>query len=112
VSQTTTKHPLSRARSRLAELLSSIHFGRILDLHVRGGEPVLDDPRHAPRIVRTVKLSGSNQPRPRIPFDPLQKREIADLLRLLDDVGDGVIGRLEIAHGLPLFAEVHEPAAA
>ncbi len=96
------------ARRRLIELLSHIHFGRLLDLHVRRGQPLLDDPARAPRVVRTVKLSGTNQSASRVTTEPLAKREVTDLLRLLDDVGDGLIGRIEVAHGLPLFAEVTE----
>ncbi len=93
------------ARDRLVALLAHVHFGRILDLHVRNRQPVFEDP--APNVIRTVKLSGISQPPPSTAAVAL-RREVADLFGLLDALDDGVIGRIEIAHGVPLFIEVHE----
>jgi hypothetical protein len=102
------KTRLSPARQRLVDLLGHVHFGRVLDLHIRDGEPLFDP---APRVVRTVKLSGIKQSLPQAtPADVALNRELVKLLQLLDGTSDGVIGRIEVAHGLPLFAEVHESA--
>ncbi len=98
------KSPLSPARRRLIALLQAIHFGRILDLHVQDGQPLFDEP--PPKVIRTIKLAGTSQLRPSTTAIP--KREIIDQFEVLDSLGTGVIGRIEIAHGVPLFAEVHE----
>jgi hypothetical protein len=102
---------LSEARRRLARLIQTTHFGRICDLHVRGGEPAFDPP---PLIIRTVKLAGRPEPRPRTatPGGGFLPHEVVDLLEHLALAGDAVIQRLEIAHGLPLFFEIREPIAA
>jgi hypothetical protein len=93
----------SIARQKLVALISAVHFGRVLDLYVRDHEPLLDNP--APKVIRTIKLAGISQPRPATATVPM-KREIADLLDLLDRMGDGLIARIEVAHGVPLFVEV------
>jgi hypothetical protein len=64
-------------------------------------------------VTRTLKMSAvENTPRPRAAeadFD-LRASELA-LMAHLDAIGDGVIGRLEVAHGLPLLVEVCDRAA-
>ena len=37
-----TKQSLSPARRRLVELMQEVNFGRIEGLHVRDGEPILE----------------------------------------------------------------------
>ena len=99
-----TKSSLSPARRRLVELLQRINFGRIEAFDVSDGDPILT-PR--PRVVRTVKFGGDNGPRPEAALGdfPL-KRQILDLMTLLDEVGDGRIASIEVARGLPLKADV------
>jgi hypothetical protein len=100
------KSSLSPARKRLVSLLDFIHFGRLEELHVCRGEPSFDP---APRAIRTVKIAGTVQPPRRPSPDFILCREINDLLALLSTLRDGIIGRIEVAHGLPLFVEVSEP---
>ena len=52
------KSHLSPPRRRLIELMQSINFGRLENLRVRGGEPVLSDPDVV--IVREIKFAGQN----------------------------------------------------
>ena len=94
---------------RLVALLTSIGFGRIEQLTIRGGEPIFDD---ALRVIRTIKIAGTRQPALRPDGDPALRREPLDLIALIQRVGDGVLSRIEIAHGLPLFVEVVEPMPA
>ena len=58
-----TKAALSEPRRRLVELMQSINFGRIEDLIVVGGDPVLDP---LPRMVQEIKFGGENGPRPEL----------------------------------------------
>jgi len=102
---------LSAAGRRLADLVFAVHFGRILDLHVRAGEPVFDGP--APRVVRMVKLAGRPEPHPGpVPADHALRPETVDLLDQLRRLGDGVVTRLEVAHSIPLYVELADPAPA
>lgn len=98
---------LSKARLRLVTLLSHIRFGRLENLSVRNGEPVFDPDL---RVVRTVKIAGTQQQPRRQSEAHTVGREVTDLLALLDTMGTGMIGRIEIAHGLPLFVELREAA--
>ncbi|OWK39416.1 hypothetical protein [Fimbriiglobus ruber] len=83
---------------------SSLNFGRVEGLIVRGGDPVLS-PR--PCIVREFKFAGENSPRPEggLATFALKKQHL-DLFALLDSIGDGMIHVLTIKHGLPFHAEL------
>ena len=99
-----TKSGLSPARQRLVELLQRLNFGRIENLQVRGGEPVLDP---LPRVTREHKFAGENGPRPEAArADCRLKSQVADLMHLLDDIGDGTIAVLSVKHGVPFHAEL------
>jgi hypothetical protein len=81
--------------------MQAIGFGRLERLYVRSGEPLFDP---APLILRTLKLAGSgiNEPRPELSLqDFVLKREVQELFRQLDALGDGVVERIEVVHGLP-----------
>jgi hypothetical protein len=95
---------LSPAQRRLVELIQSINYGRIENILVRGGEPVLDPP---PRVVREIKFSGTNDPRPeRGLADFALKEQHRELFRVLDQLGDGVLAVLTVKAGLPFLAEL------
>jgi hypothetical protein len=101
---------LSPARQRLVELIRFVHFGRIENLTVRAGEPVFDPP---PLVIRTVKIAGHSEPRPQTAAeDFVLRREVSELLEHLQRLGNGIVNRIEIAHGIPLHLEVQENPAA
>ena len=90
---------LSPERRSLVALCQSLPFGRLENLRVAGGEPILDPP---PRIVREVKLGGENDPRPELAQgDFVLKSQLVDLFFEFDKLGDGNILVLEVKHGLP-----------
>jgi len=98
--------PLSHARQRLVHLLTRVHFGRIEALHICNGEPVFEPP---PRVTRTLKVGGHNEPRTEAAArDLVLKASVAELLVHIEQIGDGLVERIEIAHGLPLLLEVPE----
>jgi len=95
----TTKQSLSETRRRLLELIQWVGFGRIENLRVGAGEPILDPP---PVIVREHKFGGDNGPHPKLQaHDFLLKEQVIDLFQQLDAVGDGTIAVLDVRHGLP-----------
>lgn len=105
----TMKTDLSPTRQRLVEKMQRLNFGHIEGLHVRNGEPVFDPP---PRVIRDVKFGGENRPRPEVTKSDFSlKVEVMDLFAHLEEVGDGVITRLEIQRGLPFRMAVEEAVA-
>lgn len=103
-----TKTDLSPARRRLVNLFLRINFGRIEDLIVRDGEPVFDP---ATRVIREVKMAGGdNGMRSELLDDNYALRpQHLELMRVLDEVRDGTIPKLECKHGVPFYGEVLEP---
>ena len=103
------KSDLTPARRRLIELAQRVNFGRIENLRVREGEPVFDPP---PRVIREVKFGGENRPRPEAAkSDFALKTEMVNLFEHLKEVGNGMITRLEIQHGLPFRMAFEEAVA-
>ena len=108
---------LSSPRHRLVKLLQFVNFGRIEGIRVRGGEPVLDG--NGLLIFRTVKLRGGgdregdpNQPRRSAAAGNFAlKREVLALFKQLDQIKDGLVRRLDVAHGLPMLIEVEQEVA-
>jgi len=98
-----TKKSLSPAWQALVALCHRLNFGRILDLTVRGGEPILDPP---PLAMKGVKFGGDNGPRPEaaLPDFPLKAQHL-DLIHHARSVGDGVICEITVKHGLPFGGE-------
>jgi len=103
-----TQRGLSEPRRQFVRLMQWLLFGRITNLPVRGGEPVLDP---WPRCVREYKLGGENGRHPKYWTDDfLLKEQHVDLFRQFDAIGDGMISVLEVKHGLPFRMELSEPA--
>ena len=104
-----SKQNLSVARRQLVGLMHRINFGRIFDLEVRDGQPVMDPP---PRVVREIKFGGDNGPRPEVAkADFTLKAQVRDLFAQLEALGDGVIPCIEIQRGLPFRMTVEEVCA-
>lgn len=101
-----TKLSLSASQKQLVELMQSLNFGRIEQLPVRDGEPVLDSP---PRVVREFKFGGENGPRPELAAgDFLLKGQVVDLFRHFAQLGTVTIEVLEVKNGLPFRMLVAE----
>jgi hypothetical protein len=97
---------LSSERRSLLRLLRSIAFGRIENLRVRGGEPIVDSDT---RWVRVVKLNAVRQDEGSGSTDEyIIKAHVAALFREFELLQDGLILRVEVRHGLPVLAEVFE----
>lgn len=89
--------------------MQRINFGRIENLTIRDGDPVLDP---MPHLVREVKFGGDNGPRPERASDNfLLKTQVLELFQHLDQLASGVIAVLDIKHGLPFRMLLVEAAA-
>src|SRR5262245_21350499 len=103
------KAALSDSRRRLVVMMQGINFGRIEGLDVRNGNPVLDPP---PRVIREITFGGENGPRPEFNAGNfLLKSQVVELLKQLDQLGDGTVEVLEVKHGLPFRMIIEEAAA-
>jgi hypothetical protein len=88
--------------------MQQVNFGRIEQLQVRSGVPLFNPP---PRVIRKLKLGADNAPRPEYEFDDfLLKRQTAELLTVIQQMGDGEVLVIDVRHGLPFSLEIeHRP---
>lgn len=95
---------------RLIELMQRVNFGRIANIPIRNGDPVLDP---LPRIIREVKFGGDNKPRPESELsDFTLKKQVQEFFEELDRIGNGMIEILIVKHGLPFSMQVAVNASA
>jgi len=100
------KSSLPAGRQRLLEMMQALNFGRIEHLSVADGEPVFHPP---PKVTREVKFGADNGPRPELSLDDfVLKAEVHELFDAINEIGNGIIERIEIRHGLPFRMIVAE----
>lgn len=101
-----SKQQLSSSRTRLLEMMQALNFGRIENLSVTAGDPVFDPP---PKVIRELKFGSTNGTRPELSLDDfVLKAEVRELFDAITGIGDGVIERIEVRHGLPFRMIVAE----
>lgn len=100
------KSSLPPGRRRLIEMMQALNFGRIEQLSIADGEPVVDPP---PKRMREVKFQAENGARPELSLDDFAlKAEVRELFDAITEIGDGIIERIEVRHGLPFRMIVAE----
>ena len=86
--------------------MQELNYGRIEDLAIRSGEPILDP---TPRVVRHIKLGGDNSPRPELKHsDFALKAQLVELFELFAQIENGRIETLEVQSGLPFRLVVEQ----
>ena len=79
--------------------MQEIRFGRIEDLLLVGGEPVVDPP---PRILEDLRLDRpEHEPLPMPGEDFILKEHVVRLFQAFDRIGSGVILWVDVREGLP-----------
>lgn len=97
---------ITEAQKRLLQLMQEVHYGRIEDLVICNGEPVMGLPV---KILRDVKLSGECSRKPILADrDYLDKPQVVEMLRQFHRLGDGVVQLVEIHDGLPFRIHIVE----
>ena len=97
---TESKGALSKPRQALIEQMQEILFGRIEQLEIRDGEPVLDPPA---RVLKEIVFGKSNGPHPALAkSDFALKEQVVELFRFFDRERTLTIEALVIQHGLPV----------
>jgi hypothetical protein len=90
---------LSIQRQLLVRCCQRIDFGKILELVVRGGQPVFTDQT---QVMIDIKLDSDPVARPEGELDDFALS--AEILRLcsgLDNIRDGIIEQVEVRAGIP-----------
>ena len=104
-----TASALSPARQKLVRLIQHINFGKLVNLHVRGGEPVFHPP---PKVTRDIafRAGADNGPHPDVYLrDSILRAQHLELFRQLDQLGDGLVEQISVADGLPARMTVGLP---
>lgn len=102
----TSKAHLPEPRRRLLELMQRTGFGRIENLVIRSGDPVVDPP---PLTIREIRFGGENGPRPELAMaDYRLKSQVVELFAEFDRLADRTIDVLIIKYGLPFRMEIRE----
>ncbi|MBL8822442.1 MAG: hypothetical protein JNJ77_07640 [Planctomycetia bacterium] len=94
------KSHLSKSQQRLLQVFQELNFGKIQQLHVKAGEPLLTP---SPRILKDLKIPGANDARVESHLKDFElKREHLEFFHHLHALGDGVLELIEVRHGLPV----------
>ena len=94
---------LSPAQRWLVYLMHLHQFGRIENMLVRGGEPILNGDMV---VVRVARFGGGTDAAKVTRTDEFElKRQVRDLFEELDHLQDGTVILLEFRHGLPFLLE-------
>jgi hypothetical protein len=93
---------LSPAQRWLVDLMHLHQFGRIENMLVRGGEPILNSDV---RVVRVARL-GSGTDGAKVTRTEFElKKQVCDLFEELAQLENGTVILLEFRHGLPFLLE-------
>jgi len=102
-------HHLSEPRRRLLRMMQKLGHGRIRQLPVDDGEPVLDPP---PKLERIHLFGRRTRRSPRRPgADFVLKNKLVELFEIFDRDRTFVITELVVEDGLPVRMTVAESAS-
>lgn len=102
-----THSSLSKPEQQLVSLMRRVWCGRLTQVPVQNGQPVLAPPMKVTRLVK-LRLGEDSVAKAASP-DFTLKQEVVELFRQTRALRQGMIERLEVMHGLPTVAELSEP---
>lgn len=103
------KSNLSPDHQKLLELMQNINFGRIENILVEDGRPVITTDT---RVEREIRLGGVIGSRPELESKNFAlKQAQVEMFNLIAQMDEGCISRIEVKHGLPFLMRVAQPAA-
>jgi hypothetical protein len=88
------------------DLIREHQFGRIENMSVRAGQPILD---RELKVVRVARLGGERGPNVPGADEFELKQSVRDLFEELARLGNGIVVRLDFRHGLPFLMETAIP---
>jgi hypothetical protein len=105
-----TPQDLTPAQPGLVQIMRQHRFGRIENLRVERGQPIL---RPDTKIVRVARINGSGEiPEVSIQGELELKPAVLDLLGQLEKLSSAMVLRLEFRHGLPCLLETEAEVGA
>jgi hypothetical protein len=89
---------LSAPRQSLVRLCQALNYGQIQMIEVRNGEPMLG----SARVFTDLNLTGEDSNRPQGDLaDFALRNEVCMLMVQIDELGNGIINRLDVRAGIP-----------
>ena len=108
-----TTRDLTAAQCLLLEIMCEYQFGRVENMSIHSGQPVIN---HDVKLVRAARLGGESGGMKLACADEFElKKAVIDLFEELASLRNGTPVRLEFRHGLPCLLEtasVANPASA
>jgi hypothetical protein len=104
------KASLSTGQRLVVEAMQRLWFGRIENMQVRNGEPILhSDP--PPRFIQDIRLGTGDGLPPQLENAPnfILKAQVIELFERLGRVGQGTVAAIEVRHGLPFRLVIDQP---
>lgn len=100
------KSNLPNSIQDLLETMQRIRYGEIKNLSIRNGQPHQQSP---PTVERQFKFSFKAGPRPEAKSGDFELcAPMADFVNTLEQIGEGVIRRIEVKDGLPFRMSIEE----
>jgi hypothetical protein len=97
---------LSPAKRRFLQRMHELGFGRVEGLVVKRGEPAADPP---PRVVKELKFGSRDPASPgELPSDFALREQWTEFYAALEEIGDGIVGLVQVKGGLPLLMHVED----
>jgi hypothetical protein len=94
---------LRPAQRSIVELMQAHKFGRIENMPVRAGDPILNSDT---RVVRIARLGGEGDRIKSVSGNEFElKKQVRGLFDELERLHNGTVIRLEFRHGLPFLLE-------
>ena len=98
------KSDLYESERELVALMHDLGFGRVEDLTVRDGKPVLNPP---PRVIAMLTMRAQTRGRHEADLTDFSlKQSVVLLLVLIRQIRNGKILLIHVRHGLPISVEV------
>lgn len=94
---------LSSEHRVLIDTMREHQFGRIENMPVRDGQPIIDQDL---KVVRATRMGGDKAGvKPPVTDDFEPKQAFRDLFDELERLNNGIVIKLEFRHGLPFLLE-------
>ncbi len=101
-----TYSDLHEDQQRLVRMMQWLNFGKIENLHIRGGLPNWDV---SPTFRRNVKMDGEGMPRHEMDTRDFFLKDCHMVVwAYLEYIQDGVIDYIDVKHGLPFLMQFED----
>ena len=98
------QHELSVSQRKLLILMEKVSYGRINNLEIRKGEPIISPES---TIMRDMKPGADDSHI--VPDDDfVLKKKVTDFFEQLIEIKEGFIRKIEIRGGLPILMQIEE----